>query len=202
MADIVIVDYGMGNLMSVSNIVQKLGAKPVITSDPRKVASAGKLILPGVGACKIAMQQLEKLNLIDAIYKFIKSGKPYLGICLGLQLLFCHSEEGGGVECLKILKGNVLRFKDDVKIPHMGWNQVKIIKQTPLLTGIQDNSFVYFVHSYYVEPEDKHIVMSKTYYGRDFTSSINIDNIYGTQFHPEKSQSIGKVIIKNFLEAK
>ncbi|MFH1777615.1 MAG: imidazole glycerol phosphate synthase subunit HisH [Candidatus Omnitrophota bacterium] len=200
MQKIVVVDYGMGNLLSVENIFRKFGVEVIISSNKDEIAAAEKLVLPGVGACKVAMQELKTRGLVEAICKFINTNRPYLGICLGLQLLFEYSEEGGGVSGLGILKGNVRRLKPDVKIPHMGWNQIKIKNKTPLLKNIQDLSFVYFVHSYYVLPVDQGIIMTTTTYGGDFASSVNRDNLYGTQFHPEKSQHVGMQIIKNFVE--
>ena len=199
---IVIIDYGMGNLRSVQQAFQKVGHRAIVTSDPEKVLRAAKVVLPGVGAFRDCIVNLKKRHLIDPIYRFIETGKPFLGICLGLQLLFTESEEGE-VEGLDIIKGGVKRFKSSsgLKIPHMGWNQVKCKMQNvkcKLLTGIPDETYFYFVHSYYVEPGNKEIVLATTEYGLEFVSAISKDNIYGVQFHPEKSQEWGLKMLRNF----
>ena len=213
---IVIIDYGMGNLRSVSKALESLGASARVSSDPQDVAQAEKIILPGVGAFPAAMRELAARQLVDPIKAAIASGKPYLGICLGLQLLFDRGEEGEGAAGLGILSGAAKRFmlnakletrNSKLKIPHMGWNQV-IRKQEaegrrqqdcPILRGIPDGSFVYFVHSYYAEPSDRSVVALETDYGGSFTSMVWRDNIYATQFHPEKSQSVGLQLLKNFV---
>ena len=198
---IVIVDYGMGNLRSVHKAFQRVGEEAVVTSDPQEVLRASKLVLPGVGAFGDCMANLKKRNLIEPIYRFIESGKPFLGICLGLQLLFTESEEGG-VKGLDIIRGRVKRFDFSdrrLKIPHMGWNQIKE-SQKFILKGIPDGSYFYFVHSYYIEPDDESIVTTTTEYGLEFASMIHRDNLYGTQFHPEKSQELGLRMLKNFGE--
>lgn len=201
---IVIVDYGMGNLRSVHKAFEKVGKQAVITSDPDRVLRASKVVLPGVGAFENCMANLKERHLIGPIYKFINTGRPFLGICLGLQLLFTESEEGG-VGGLDIIKGRVKRFKStpELKVPHMGWNQVKCKMQNSkckILTGILDDAYFYFVHSYYVEPDDKSVITATTEYGLDFASIVSKDNIYGTQFHPEKSQELGLRMLKNFGE--
>ncbi len=202
---IVIIDYGMGNLHSVSKALENAGAKVKISSKPSDILKAEKLVLPGVGAFKEAMGELKKRNLITPIIKYITEIKrPFLGLCLGLQLLFEKSEEGGRIKGLGILKGKVKRFSfplsKKLKIPHMGWNQIRIKnKNCPILKGIPDKTYMYFVHSYYVEPGDKTIIATLTNYGINFTSSICQDNIYAWQGHPEKSQKMGIKILENFV---
>ncbi len=202
---IAIIDYGMGNLRSVSKGFEKVGHTAVIARDPATISNASHVVLPGVGAFKDCMMNLEKYDLIDSVYKAIESGKPFLGICLGLQLLFDESEEFGTHKGLGVIKGKVVKFSDDMieesarlKIPHMGWNNIDIKHSPPVLDGIQDNSFFYFVHSYYVVPEDEKVNATTTTYGIEFTSSIWKDNIFASQFHPEKSQSLGLKILNNF----
>jgi len=202
---ITIVDYGMGNLRSVQKAFELFYRDVRISSSPKEVLSSNKVVLPGVGAFSKAMEELQKRDLIGPVKEVIKKRIPFLGICLGLQLLFSESEEGGRVKGLAVLKGKVKRFedKDDFKIPHMGWN--KILQEKPLqaagiLAGVPDESYMYFVHSYFVEPEDKAIILCKTDYIRNFTSGIHRKNIYAFQFHPEKSQRLGLRIIKNFVE--
>ncbi len=204
---IAIVDYGMGNIRSVEKGFIKAGADVRITADPKVIADAKGIVLPGVGAFKDCMKNLDKLNLLDSIVKEIRKGKPYLGICLGLQILFTESEEFGICKGLDVFKGKVLKFKfdtqktvHDLKIPHMGWNTVKLLKRPPIFDGIQDNSYFYFVHSYYVVPEDKDIVAGTTDYGIEFTSMVWKDNVFATQFHPEKSQELGLKILRGFKE--
>ena len=200
---ITIVDYGMGNLRSVHKALEKVGVKAIITSNPEEVVGASKVVLPGVGAFGECMTNLKKRNLIDAIYEFMESGKPFLGICLGLQLLFTESEEGG-VRGLNIVEGGVKRFDlsdNRLKVPHMGWNQIKVKEENKdILNGIPDGSYFYFVHSYYVKPDGESMVVATTDYGLEFASLIHRDNIYGVQFHPEKSQELGLKLLKNFGE--
>jgi glutamine amidotransferase len=203
---IAIVDYGMGNIRSVEKGFLKVGADVRITADPKVIADAKGIVLPGVGAFKDCMANLDKLSLIDVILNEINKGKPFLGICLGLQLLFTESEEFGACRGLDLFPGKVTRFnfdslgtgKDHLKIPHMGWNTAKIERRPPILAEIPDNSYFYFVHSFYVVPEDKGIVATTTEYGIDFCSMIWKDNIFATQFHPEKSQETGLKILKGF----
>ncbi len=201
---IAIVDYGMGNIRSVEKGFMKIGADVKITSDPKVLADAKGIVLPGVGAFRDCMKNLDNLKLLDSIVKETQKGKPYLGICLGLQILFTESEEFGICKGLDVFRGRVLKFKfdagSDLKIPHMGWNAVRFVKKPPVFDGIQDNSYFYFVHSYYVAPEDKDIVAGTTDYGFEFTSMICRDNIFATQFHPEKSQELGLKILKGFKE--
>ena len=196
---IAIVDYGMGNLRSVEKGFLKVGVNVVVTNKPEIIEKADGIVLPGVGAFKDCMRELSNLRLTDAIVNAIRNGKPYLGICLGLQVLFSESEEFGRCRGLDIFKGKVVRFLDsNLKIPHMGWNEIKIEKNNPLLDGILDKSYLYFVHSFYVMPEDDSIISTTTDYGIDFTSMICKDNVFATQFHPEKSQRVGLTILKNF----
>jgi len=201
---ITIIDYGMGNLRSVQKAFELFCPKVEVTSSAKDIAAADKVVLPGVGAFSKAMEELQKKGLAGAIRDSIKIGKPFLGICLGIQLLFSESEEAGRVKGLGILKGKVKRFKDTtgLKIPHMGWNRIATGKQqgARILDGVPDGSYMYFVHSYYVEPEDKDVVLCETGYGDNFTSAIQKDNICAFQFHPEKSQKIGLNIIKNFAD--
>ncbi len=203
---IAIVDYGMGNIRSVEKGFLKVGADVRITADPKVIADAKGVVLPGVGAFKDCMANLDKLSLIDVILTEIKKGKPFLGICLGLQLLFTESEEFGACKGLDLFQGKVTRFnfaslgtdKELLKIPHMGWNTAKIERRPPIFTEIPDNSYFYFVHSFYVVPEDKGIIATTTEYGIDFCSMIWKDNVFATQFHPEKSQETGLKILKGF----
>jgi len=199
---IAIIDYEMGNLRSVQKALEKVGGKTVITQNAKDLDKAEKIVLPGVGAIQPAMEKLQSLNLISAIKDSIQKGKPFLGICLGLQLLFEKSDEGGNVRALGILPGEVVRFTS-LKVPHMGWNQLKIKEpQCPLFKDIENNSDVYFCHSYYVKPAQSEIALTITDYGIEFVSSICKDNIYGVQFHPEKSQSTGLKLLKNFVDLK
>ncbi|MBI5560945.1 MAG: imidazole glycerol phosphate synthase subunit HisH [Deltaproteobacteria bacterium] len=202
---IAIVDYGMGNLKSVGKAFERIGADAVVTRDPKVINDAHRVVLPGVGAFKECMTNLTAYGLIDVITRSIESGKPFLGICLGLQLLFDESDEGGVFKGLGIIKGRVLRFPahlkengGELKVPHMGWNSIERRKDSLLLDGIPDGSFFYFVHSYYAEPSDPSIPLTTTGYGVEFTSSISKNNILATQFHPEKSQNPGLKVLKNF----
>lgn len=195
---IAIIDYGMGNLRSVEKGFLKVGVEAKVVTDPKAVDDAKAIVLPGVGAFRDCMRNLEQASLIEPIKRAIKKGKPYLGICLGLQMLFTESEEFGIYKGLDILRGKVVRFRVDLKVPHMGWNNVKILRRPPIFEGINDASFFYFVHSYYVAPVDSDIIAGTTDYGLTFTSMIWKDNILATQFHPEKSQEAGLRILRNF----
>lgn len=198
---IAIVDYGMGNLRSVEKGFLKVGIEAKVTSDPADVDGAKGVVLPGVGAFRDCMRNLADMNLTEAIIRAVRKGKPYLGICLGLQVLFSESEEFGRCRGLDIFSGRVLQFpRDGLKVPHMGWNGIKIIKASPLISDIPDESYFYFVHSFYVAPDDKDIIATTTDYGGDFTSMIWKDNVFATQFHPEKSQTLGLKMLKNFGE--
>lgn len=205
---IVIVDYGMGNLRSVHKALERVGFQASVTQDPAEVEKAAGLIVPGVGAFKKAMENLQELGLVNPIIEFVESGKPFLGICLGLQLLFSGSDEFGFQKGLSLFKGRVVRFpfshpaasppKDLLKVPHMGWNTVHIHKRPPVLDGIADGAYFYFVHSYYPVPEEQEIVATTTDYGGEFVSSVSRGNLFACQFHPEKSQSVGLKLLKNF----
>ena len=198
---IVIVDYGMGNLRSVEKAFEASGARPKVSSLVKDVERAEKLVVPGVGAFTHAMKELKDRGLVDPIKEKIKSGVPYLGVCLGLQLLFSQSEEGERVKGLSIIPGRVVRFKVRLKIPHMGWNTIETKNGAcPMLKHVKKGDYFYFVHSYHGVPEDKSWVLAQTSYGKSFCSAVWKDNIFATQFHPEKSQAAGLRIIKNFVE--
>ncbi len=210
---IAIIDYGMGNLRSVQKGFERVGHEAVVTSDAKTILNASKVVLPGVGAFPDCMRNLREYGLIDAVTQSIATGKPFLGICLGLQLLFTESEEFGISKGLDIIKGRVIRFKGSafetpnselgtLKVPHMGWNSVSIRRRPPALADVPDQSHVYFVHSFHVVPDDKGVIATTTPYGIEFVSSIWKDNIFAVQFHPEKSQTLGLSILKRFGEMK
>ncbi|MEZ6059179.1 MAG: imidazole glycerol phosphate synthase subunit HisH [Planctomycetaceae bacterium] len=202
MNSIIIVDYGMGNLRSVQKAVEKVGHAADISSDPDQIAKAEKVILPGVGAFRDAIQALREQNLVDCVREHAQAGKPLLGVCLGLQLLFDVSYEDGEHCGLGIVPGAVKRFDlpRELKIPHMGWNQLQPHGTgNPLLKDVPDDAWFYFVHSYYVEPADDAWTATTTDYGLSFTSMVARDNVFGAQFHPEKSQSAGMQLLKNFV---
>jgi imidazole glycerol-phosphate synthase subunit HisH len=203
MSKIVIVDYGMGNLRNVQRGFEKVGFDAKVTRSKKEIEKAWGIVLPGVGAFKDCMVNLDKYDLIETILSSIERGKPYLGICLGLQILFSESEEFGLHKGLDVVKGKVVKFKPDpeYKVPHMGWNTVEMNKEVPMLKGIKDGDFFYFVHSYYVVPEKKGWVGTFTQYGTPFASSIWKDNIFATQFHPEKSQEKGLKILETFAKS-
>ncbi len=198
---IAIIDYGMGNIHSVNKALQLFGARTVVTNKPKDIQSSRKVVLPGVGAFEDAMLELKKQGLISALTEQIRNKKPFLGICLGMQLLFEQSEEAKRVRGLGVLRGRVKRFenKRGFKIPHMGWNQLRIKNECPLLKDIPNNSYVYFCHSYYSDPRNPDHIASTTEYSIEFASIIWQDNVYGVQFHPEKSQAVGLKILKNFV---
>jgi glutamine amidotransferase len=204
---IAVIDYGMGNLRSVQKALEHVGAKVIVTNDPKLIISADSVVLPGVGAFKDCMANLTQLKLVDPIRKFIDGGKPFLGICLGLQVLFEESEEYGPVAGLGILPGKVLKFTSassetkggpPIKIPHIGWNNIEVKKKVPLFDKLGTESYFYFVHSYYVVPEDRSMVATVTNYGVEFVSGIQYRNIYAFQFHPEKSQTVGLSLLERF----
>lgn len=204
---IAIIDYGMGNLRSVQKGFEKAGSDAVVTADPRVVLEAERVVLPGVGAFADCMRNLEQAGFVEPILRVIAQGRPFLGICLGLQLLFTESEEFGIHKGLNVIPGRVLRFPEgmqqggeDLKVPHMGWNQISFRTRPPAFAGIDEGANVYFVHSYYVRPDDEAVIATTTSYGIEFCSAIWKDNIVATQFHPEKSQAIGLRILKNFAE--
>ena len=198
---IAIIDYQMGNLRSVQKAFERVGKQALITSDPRQVAVAEKVVLPGVGAFRDAIAELRRRGLTGPICEAIAAGKPFLGICLGLQLLFDVSYEDGQHEGLGVLRGQVVRFQvpPEFKVPHMGWNQARIRRRAPVLEGIADGTHFYFVHSYYVVPEDPNVVAIEADYHRPFCEMVWRDNVYATQFHPEKSQAQGLRILENFV---
>lgn len=194
---IAIIDYGAGNLHSVKNALDYIGAECEITSSAEKILKADAVILPGVGAFGDCMRSLEKAGLIEVVKTAAKSGKPFLGICLGLQLMFEESEETPGVKGLGIFKGKVVKIPDcGLKIPHMGWNSIKLEKESRLF---EDNSFVYFVHSYYIQPEDKSIVSASAEYGTKLDVAVESGNVFAAQFHPEKSGEEGMKILRKFV---
>jgi len=195
-----IIDYGMGNLRSVQKGLERVGFPAEVTRDSGKIRAADGVVLPGVGAFGACMDNLRGYGLLDVVRDVIARGTPFLGICLGMQLLFEESEEFGPVPGLGVFPGRVVRFAErpDLKVPHMGWNQIRKRQDTPLLRGIDDGAFVYFVHSYYVVPADPGLTATTTEYGTDFTSAITHGNIFATQYHPEKSQAVGLKILENF----
>ena len=199
---IAIIDYGMGNLRSVQKGFEKVGHQAIVTSDPAVVKAAAKVVLPGVGAFEDAIAELRRRDLVEPVRQAIESGKPFLGICLGLQLLFERSYENGEHEGLGVLKGTVVRFDipPEYSVPHMGWNQLSIQRQAPILAGLRDGTFVYFVHSYYVVPDDRGVIATETDYPQAFCSMVWRDNLFATQFHPEKSQADGLRILRNFAD--
>jgi glutamine amidotransferase len=196
----IIVDYGMANLRSVQKAFEKVGAAAEISGDPNRLAEADKLVLPGVGAFRDAIRRLREAKLATPIAEHIHGGKPFLGICLGLQLLFTTSYEDGTYEGLNLFAGEVVRFPviPGLKVPHMGWNQLRVKKPAPHLADLPDDAAVYFVHSYYVAPKDPGLTATETDYPTPFTSSIWQDNVFATQFHPEKSQRVGLNILHKF----
>ncbi len=195
-----IIDYGMGNLRNVVRGFEQVGYQAEITRANSEIKQADGVVLPGVGAFGDAMDNLKKFELVSPIKEVIAQGTPFLGICLGLQLLFTASEEFGPVAGLDVISGQVKRFPSDLdyKVPHMGWNQLNFKKSTPLYEGLEEEVFQYFVHSYYVVPEDESVIATTTDYGIEFTSSIVRDNIYALQWHPEKSSRHGLKILENF----
>jgi glutamine amidotransferase len=197
---IAIIDYGAGNLRSVTNAISRLGYQPKLISVPEEVLTAPAVILPGVGAAADTMANLQKLGLVSPIRQFIAGGRPFLGVCIGLQVLFSGTEEGGWHECLGIIPGVVRRLPNGLKVPHMGWNQVRQGVSHPIFDDIPDETNFYFVHSYYVEPEDRSLVAGETEYGIPICSVIARDNLIATQFHPEKSGEVGLKIYDNFIK--
>ena len=196
---IALIDYGMGNLGSVENALRYVGAQVEIAPEAERLAAADGIVLPGVGAFDDCMDSLREQGMAEPLRELLAAGKPFLGICLGLQVLFERSEEGQ-LDGLGIVPGEVVRFKHDLKIPHIGWNQVQANRPAPHLAGIEAGSWFYFVHSYYVTPVDADVVATTTDYGYDFCSAIWRDNIFACQFHPEKSQSAGLRLLDNFRQ--
>jgi len=206
---IAIIDYGMGNLRSVQKGFERIGFAAEVTADPSRILAAEKIVLPGVGAFRDCIHNLEQGGFVEPILQVIAEGRPFLGICLGLQLLFSESEEFGLHKGLGVIPGRVVRFPEGMQeqgeklpVPHMGWNQITLQAETPLFNGISDGSNVYFVHSYYVKPNDLSVVAATCSYGLEFCAAIRKDNVMATQFHPEKSQGIGLQMLKNFAEMK
>ncbi len=199
---IAMIDYDAGNIKSVEKALQKLGADVVITKDPQEILSADKVILPGVGSFGDAMNNLTKYGLDEVIHQVVGNRTPFLGICLGLQLLFERSDESPEAVGLGILKGEILRIPDadGLKIPHMGWNSLHLQYNGRLFEGLKENDYVYFVHSYYLKAEDESIVKATTNYGVNIHASVEKDNVFACQFHPEKSSDVGLKILKNFVE--
>ena len=200
MNETVIVDYGMANLRSVQKAFEKVGAAAIISSDPNRIAECDKLVLPGVGAFRDAIARLHEANFAEPIKRHVAAGKPFFGICLGLQLLFTRSYEDGVHTGLDIFPGEIVRFENvpGLKVPQMGWNQLHIRRPAPIFRDLPPDPAVYFVHSYYVKPKDADIIAAETDYPTPFTSAIWKDNVVATQFHPEKSQKVGMTILKNF----
>lgn len=198
---ITIIDYGAGNLRSVQKACEYIGADAIITSDANEILSADHVILPGVGAFGDCMNAINKSGLFDTIHKVIENGTPFLGICLGLQLLFEESEETPDIKGLSVFKGKIVKIpeKQGLKIPHMGWNSISFPKASPLFEGISENSFVYFVHSYYMKPENENIVSAICDYSESLPVALSFNNVHATQFHPEKSGDTGLKILKNFV---
>jgi glutamine amidotransferase len=201
---IVIVDYGMGNLRSVQKALEKVGQSAIITGDPNRIADGAKVVLPGVGAFRDAIARLHEAGMVEPLVNHIRAGKPFLGICLGLQLLFSKSYEDGEYAGLDLFAGEVVRFPDvpGLKVPHMGWNHLHIRRAAPVLSDLPNEPAVYFVHSYYAVPKDANIIATETDYPTPFTSMIWQDNVFATQFHPEKSQRVGLGMLRNFAQLK
>ena len=195
---IAIIDYGMGNLRSVHKALEKVGGEAAVVARPEQVEAARAVVLPGVGAFADAMARLKATGLGSAVRRAVAAGKPFLGICLGYQLLFETSEEWGPTRGLGVFPGRVRRLPEGVKIPHMGWNQVHLRGDCPLMEGVPDGAAFYFVHSYYVEPADAGLIAGVTAYGVEFASLVARDNVFGVQFHPEKSSALGLQILQNF----
>ncbi len=202
-----IIDYDAGNIKSVEKALQYLGEEVVITRDRDIILASDRAILPGVGSFGDAMAKIDEYGLREVILEFVASGKPFLGICLGLQILFKDSEESPGVEGLGILDGHIVRIPDTdpdtgdrLKVPHIGWNSLDITDGATLFKGLKSNPYVYFVHSYYLKADDPSIVAAKTFYGTEIHASVEKDNVFACQFHPEKSGEVGLTILKNFLQ--
>jgi glutamine amidotransferase len=195
---IAVLDYRAGNLRSVVKALEAVGARPVVTDDPDVVARADGLVVPGQGSAWDAMRNLEALGLVEPLKAYVASGRPFLGVCLGEQIIFESSEEHGGVTCLGLIPGTVRRLPGGQKVPHIGWNSVRFRTAHPLLEGVPSDEYFYFVHSYYVDPTDAEMVVGETDYGVTFASIVAHNNVFATQFHPEKSSGIGLKIYENF----
>ncbi len=201
MERVVIVDYGAGNLHSVAKAVERSGVSPVVTADPAAIHAAAALIVPGVGAAADTMRNLRASGVVEPIRRYIADGRPFLGVCMGMQTLFTYSEEGGHQECLDIIPGVVRRIQGELKVPHMGWNTVHQLREHPIFDGIPENAYFYFVHGFYAEPEDRAVVVGETEYGAALPAVVARDNVVATQFHPEKSSTHGLRLYANFLRA-
>jgi imidazole glycerol-phosphate synthase subunit HisH len=198
---VVVIDYGAGNLHSVANAVLKLGYEPRITNSGKDLKEARAIILPGVGAAAAAMENLQRLGLVEPIYRYIAADRPFFGVCLGLQVLFSSTEEGGRNDCLGVIPGRVKHLPPGLKTPHMGWNQLKQIQPHPVFEGIADGTNFYFVHSFYAVPDDRSVIIGETNYGINLCGTIAMGNLVATQFHPEKSGEPGLLLYKNFLKS-
>ena len=199
---IAIIDYGAGNIQSVYKALKYVGCDCIVTNDKDEIMKADGAILPGVGSFGNSMDNMNKNGITETVREFINTKKPFLGICLGLQLLFPESEESPGVKGIDIFKGTVTKIPDGegLKIPHMGWNSIKLLKKDGIFKGIKDNSYVYFVHSYYLNAENKDIVAAQTEYGVTIDAAVSYENVTATQFHPEKSGEVGLQMLRNFAE--
>lgn len=195
---IAILDYGAGNLRSVAKALETVGVDPVITDDPRVFNTASGLVVPGQGSAVDAMKNLTRLGLVEPLREYVRSGRPFLGVCLGEQVIFESSEEGDGVACLGLLRGTVRKLPAGQKVPHMGWNSVRFRQPHLLLDGVPTDTYFYFVHSYYVDPADSAAIVGETDYGVTFASIVAQDNVFAVQFHPEKSSDLGLQIYRNF----
>ena len=198
-ARISIVDYQAGNVRSVQKAIEAVGAQATITGDPEEIAGSDALVFPGQGACDSSMRRLRERGLVEPIRDFITGGRPFLGVCLGLQLLLEDSDEGSE-PCLGVLPGRVRRLPPGTKVPHMGWNEVNLRGDHPVLAGVPSGSYFYFVHSYYADPQDESVVLGTTSYGLDFCSAAAWDNVVAVQFHPEKSGDLGLRIYRQFID--
>ena len=196
---VIVVDYGAGNLRSVVRAVAETGATPVVTSSARDIERAGMVIVPGVGAAADTMANLQRCGLVEVIRDYIAADRPFLGVCMGLQALMTYSEEGGRHDCLDVIPGKVVRIEADVKVPHMGWNRVFIRRQHPIFDGIADGEYFYFVHSYYVSPDEETTIVATTDYGVEIPAVVARGSLVATQFHPEKSGPAGLRIYRNFV---
>jgi glutamine amidotransferase len=196
---VAVIDYGAGNLRSVMSALRSVGADASVVESRPDIARARAMILPGVGAAADTMENLRARGLADAVVEWVEADRPFMGICMGLQVLFTESEEGGGQDCLGVLPGRVTRLPQGLKVPHMGWNQVHYTFESPLFRGIPDGSDFYFVHSFVAQPDDPSIILAETEYGVRFCSAVQKGNLVATQFHPEKSGALGLQVYRNFL---
>jgi glutamine amidotransferase len=198
---LVIVDYGVGNLRSAQKAFEHLGQPALVTSDAERIARAPAVVLPGQGAFGTCMENLAAAGLVEPVIEAARSGRPFLGICVGMQILFEESEESPGVRGLGIFRGKVVRFprRADLKVPHMGWNQLRVQRRVPALADVADGDYVYFVHSFHPEPVDRDVIATTTDYGIEFVSSVGRDNVYAGVFHPEKSQQVGQRLLAGFV---